>query len=62
VAHAQTNSYGNPVLFKAGLLNGIGTYELMLAQQDASQTSHDAAMQLLDSLSGNEQRRRRRLL
>lgn len=49
-AHDQTNSYGNPVLVKAGLLNGIGACELMLAQQDASQKSHDAAMRLLDSL------------
>lgn len=54
-AHDLTNSYGNPVLVKAGLLNGIGACELMLAQQDASQKSHDAAMQLLDSLPESEQ-------
>jgi serine/threonine protein kinase len=48
-AHDQTNSFGNPVLVKAGLLNGIGACELMLGQQDASQQSHDAAMRLLES-------------
>jgi serine/threonine protein kinase len=49
-ARDQTNSIGNPVLIKAGLLNGIGACELMLAQQDASKESHLEAMTLLASL------------
>ena len=54
-AHDQANAFGNPVLVKAGLLNGIGACELMLAQQDASQKSHDAALRLLNSLPEDDQ-------
>jgi serine/threonine protein kinase len=54
-AHAPSNSFGNPSLIKAGLLNGIGSCELMLAQQDASQESHSEAMNLLNSLSETDQ-------
>jgi serine/threonine protein kinase/tetratricopeptide (TPR) repeat protein len=54
-AHIPSNSFGNPSLIKAGLLNGIGSCELMLAQQDASQDSHGEAMNLLNALSPNDQ-------
>lgn len=49
-ANDQSNSFSNPVLIKAGLLNGIGACELMLAQQEASQNSHHQAMEILESL------------
>jgi tetratricopeptide (TPR) repeat protein len=54
-AHTPSNSFGNLSLIKAGLLNGIGSCELMLARQDASRDSHSEAMNLLNSLSKNEQ-------
>lgn len=50
-----SNSFGNPVLIKAGLLNGIGACELMLAQEDASKESHQEAMTLLASLPKADQ-------
>jgi len=54
-AHDVSNSFGSPVLMKAGLLNGIGACELMLAQQEASKESHLAAMNLLASLPKADQ-------
>jgi eukaryotic-like serine/threonine-protein kinase len=54
-AYSDDEAFGNPVLIKAGLLNGIGACQLMLAQQDASQDSHQAAMSLLDGLSAQSQ-------
>ncbi|MFT4555694.1 MAG: serine/threonine protein kinase [Planctomycetaceae bacterium] len=53
--HDVSNSFGSPVLTKAGLLNGIGACELMLAQQDASKESHLEAMNLLASLPKGDQ-------
>ena len=54
-ARDRTHSFGNPALIKAGLLNGIGACELMLAQQEASQDSHGQAMSLLESLPETDQ-------
>lgn len=54
-ANDQSNSFSNPVLIKAGLLNGIGACELMLAQQEASQNSHHQAMEILESLAEVDQ-------
>ncbi|NQV23220.1 MAG: protein kinase, partial [Rhodopirellula sp.] len=54
--HDTSEAFGNPTLIKAGLLNGIGSCELMLAQQDASRSSHLKAMSLLESLSKADQR------
>lgn len=51
----QADSFGSPVLIKAGLLNGIGACELMLAQQEASKESHLEAMNLLASLPKTDQ-------
>lgn len=51
----QADSFGNRVLVKAGLLNGIGACELMLAQQEASRESHLEAMNLLASLPEADQ-------
>jgi serine/threonine protein kinase len=54
-AHAPSNSFGNPSLTKSGLLNGIGSCELMLAQDDSSRKSHNEAMNLLNSISKSDQ-------
>ncbi len=53
--HDVSSSFASPVLIKAGLLNGIGACELMLAQQDASKASHLQAMNLLASLPKADQ-------
>tara|TARA_R110002072_G_scaffold173600_1_gene328241 strand:- start:41723 stop:45088 length:3366 start_codon:yes stop_codon:yes gene_type:complete len=55
-ARDRTSAFGNPILIKAGLLNGIGACELMLAQQETSQNSHRLAMELLESLPEADQR------
>ena len=54
-ARDQTSAFGDPILVKAGLLNGIGACELMLAQQEISQNSHRQAMELLESLPEADQ-------
>ena len=55
-AQANADSYDSSVIIKAGLLNGIGACQLMLAQQEESQTSHQTAMTLLEGLSAEAQR------
>lgn len=46
-----------PELVRAGLLNSIGSCELMLAEQQNSRESHQAAMALLDGLPDELQQR-----
>jgi serine/threonine protein kinase len=55
--HADSGSFGDPAVIKAGMLNGIGACQLMLAQQDESQASHREAMTLLESLSEEARKR-----
>lgn len=53
----QDDSSGLPALVRAGLLNGVGACELMLARQKESRSSHQAAMDLLDTLPSELQQR-----
>lgn len=54
-AHEGADPVGNLAMIKAGLLNGIGSCQLMLARQEESQLSHKAAMNLLNGLTASVQ-------